>query len=65
MNKNKKSSFAKTYNPTLIDPFGDNFFDLVDDDEVTCQCGTESIYGSDTNLHSTWCRKFKKFKDDK
>lgn len=51
--------------PTVAsDPFGDNFFDFIDELDVECKCGTESVYGSDTNLHSDWCDKFKKFKDD-
>lgn len=62
MKQNKQTYY---YDPTSVDPFGDNFFDLDDDDDVRCQCGAESVYGSETNLHSTWCQKFKKFKDEK
>lgn len=23
-----------------------------------CECGGERLYGKDTSLHSTWCRKY-------
>lgn len=25
--------------------------------EIVCECGSEKVYGTNTNLHSSWCKK--------
>ena len=29
---------------------------------IKCECGSEVVYGKDTNLHSDYCPKYRKYK---
>ena len=46
-----------TWNDILKDWDTDNPFDLMIEEDVKCECGSEKAYGTTQISHSDWCPK--------
>jgi len=51
---NKEPLFSDITDQEIEDLFANLW---RDEEEVTCECGAEAVYGKDTTTHSSWCPK--------